>query len=44
MLSKGRFPLLPKTINGKKEVRKILAQPKSSATKTRRHKKKEYEV
>jgi heterodisulfide reductase subunit C len=44
MLSKGRFPLLPKTINGKKEVRKILAQPKSSATKTQRHKKKDYEV
>ena len=38
MLSKGRFPLLPKTINGKKEVRKILAQAESSATKTRRHK------
>jgi len=41
MFSKGRFPLLPKTISGKKEVRKILSQPKSSATKTRRHKKKE---
>jgi heterodisulfide reductase subunit C len=27
MFSKGRFPLLPKTINGKKEVRKILAKP-----------------
>ena len=27
MFSKGRFPLLPKTINGKKEVRKILSQP-----------------
>jgi hypothetical protein len=27
MLSKGRFPLLPKTISGKKEVRKILAKP-----------------
>ena len=46
MLSKGRFPLLPKAINGKKEVRNILAQPKSSATKTQRHKKKDkdYEV
>ena len=44
MLSKGRFPLLPKTINGKKEVRNILARPKSSATKTQRHKKKDYEV
>jgi len=44
MLAKGRFPLLPKTIKGKKEVRKLLAQPKSSATKTRRHKKKEFEV
>ena len=28
MLSKGRFPLMPKTISGKKEVRKILSQPK----------------
>ena len=27
MLAKGRFPLLPKTIKGKKEVRKLLAQP-----------------
>jgi hypothetical protein len=27
MFSKGRFPLLPKTINGKKEVRNILAKP-----------------
>jgi hypothetical protein len=27
MFSKGRFPLLPKTINGKKEVRNILSQP-----------------
>ena len=27
MLSKGRFPLLPKTIKGKKEVRRILSQP-----------------
>ena len=44
MLSKGRFPLLPKAINGKKEVRNILARPKSSATKTQRHKKKDYEV
>ena len=46
MLSKGRFPLLPKAINVKKEVRNILAQPKSSATKTQRHKKKDkdYEV
>jgi len=44
MLSKGRFPLLPKTIKGKKEVRKIFAQPKSSATETQEHKKKNYEV
>jgi hypothetical protein len=44
MLSKGRFPLLPKAITGKKEVRKILAQPKNVATKTQRHKKKEYEA
>ena len=28
MFSKGRFPLLPKTIKGKREVKKILAQPK----------------
>ena len=27
MFSKGRFPLLPKAISGKKEVRKILSQP-----------------
>ena len=27
MLSKRRFPLLPKAINGKKEVRNILARP-----------------
>jgi len=27
MLSKGRFPLLPKTVNGKKEIRKLLAKP-----------------
>jgi heterodisulfide reductase subunit C len=27
MLSKGRFPLLPKTISGKKEIQKILAKP-----------------
>jgi heterodisulfide reductase subunit C len=27
MVSKGRFPLLPKAIKGKREVRKILAQP-----------------
>jgi heterodisulfide reductase subunit C2 len=27
MLAKGRFPLLPKTIKGKKEVREILAKP-----------------
>ena len=38
MLSKGRLPLLPKPIKGKKEVRKILRQAESSATKTRRHK------
>jgi heterodisulfide reductase subunit C len=29
MFSKGRLPLLPKSISGKREVRKILAQPKS---------------
>lgn len=28
MTRKGRFPLFPKTIKGKKEVRKILAQLK----------------
>jgi len=44
MFSKGRFPLLPKTIKGKREVQKILTQRKSSATKTRRHKKKDCEV
>jgi hypothetical protein len=26
MFSKGRFPLLPKTIKGKREVQKILAK------------------
>ena len=30
MLSKGRLPLIPKSISGKKEVRKILAQRKQT--------------
>ena len=38
MLSKGRLPLIPKSIKGKRDVRKILSQPKNVATKTRRHK------
>jgi len=38
MLSKGRLPLMPKSIKGKRDVRKILSQPKNVATKTRRHK------
>ena len=40
MFSKGRLPLMPKSIKGKREVRKILDEPKRTATKTRRHKKK----
>ena len=40
LLSKGRLPLMPKSIKGKKEVRQILARHKRSATKTRRNKKK----
>ena len=39
MLAKGRLPLMPKSIKGKKEVRQILTRHKRSATKTRRHKK-----
>ncbi|MGD8443594.1 MAG: 4Fe-4S dicluster domain-containing protein [Desulfobacterales bacterium] len=39
MLSKGRLPLMPKSIKGKWEVREILARQKGSTTKTRRHKK-----
>lgn len=32
MTRKGRFPLFPKSIKGKKEVRKILDQPKNRKT------------
>ena len=39
MLSKGRLPLMPKSIKGKREVREILSQHKRTATKARRHKK-----
>ena len=40
MLSKGRLPLMPKSIKGKRDVRKILSQLKNVATKTRRQQKK----
>jgi heterodisulfide reductase subunit C len=38
MLSKGRLPLMPKSIKGKREVREILSQHKLTATKARRRK------
>ena len=39
MISKRRLSLKPNSIKGKKEVRKIIGRPNSSATKVRRHKK-----
>ena len=38
MLSKGRLPLMPKSIKGKREVREILSQHKRTATKARKRK------